>query len=145
MPDSPSDPTEAVVAPATGERVLPIIEEQAHVTKRVAETERVRVRTTPFEEQVTVRDEVRREHVELTRVPVGREVAAAPPDRIEGDVTIVSVVEERLVVEKRLFLVEELHLRRTVSIAPVELPTTLRRTHVEIEREDLDQRMNIDG
>jgi stress response protein YsnF len=77
--------------------------------------------------------------VDVTRVPIGREVTEAPAVRTEGDVTIVPVFEERLVVEKRLFLVEELHVRRTVSVDPVELPTTLRRTRVEVERTELDQ------
>ena len=47
------------------------------------------------------------------------------------------MIEERLVVEKRLFVVEELHLRRRTVAEPVELPVTLRRTRVEIDREDL--------
>jgi stress response protein YsnF len=94
------------------------------------------------EEKVVVRDALRREHVEVTRVPVDREVAEAPPIRSEGDVTIVPVLEERLVVEKRLFLVEELHLRRMVTTEGVELPATLRRTHVEVERTQLDQQEN---
>jgi stress response protein YsnF len=119
---------------------IPIVEEEATILKRSVETERVSVRTSSEEEQVLVRDEVRREHVEITRVPKNEEVAQAPAIRTEGDVTIVPVLEERLVVEKRLFLVEELHLRRTVDHQSVEVPTTLRRTHVEIERENLEQR-----
>jgi len=118
---------------------VPIVEEEASVTKRVADTERVTVRTIPEEEQVVVRDTVRREQVAVTRVPIDREVAEAPSVRTEGDVTIVPVLEERLVVEKRLFLVEELHVHRTVTAEDVELPTTLRRTRVEIERTDLNQ------
>jgi stress response protein YsnF len=118
---------------------LPIIEEQARVTKRTAETVRVSVRTVPEEEQVLLRDEVRREHVEVTRVPVDREVAEAPAIRAEGDITVVPVLEERLVVEKRLFLIEELHLRRSERREAVELPATLRRTRVEVERHQLDQ------
>jgi stress response protein YsnF len=117
---------------------IPIVEEEATILKRSVETERVSVRTLSEEEQVLVHDEVRREHVEITRVPKDEEVAEAPAIRTEGDVTIVPVLEERLVVEKRLFLVEELHLRRAVEHQAVELPTTLRRTRVEIEREDLE-------
>lgn len=118
---------------------IPIIQEEAHVTKRAVEIEHVRVHTSLAEETVVVSDELRREHVEVTRIPVDREVAEAPPIRTEGDVTIVPVLEERLVVEKRLFLVEELHLRRTSVNERVELPTTLRRTHVEVERTQVDQ------
>ena len=118
---------------------IPIVQEEAYLFKRLVETEHVSVRTSTQEEQVVVRDDIRHERVEVTRVPVDREVAEAPPVRTEGDVTIVPVLEERLVVAKRLFVVEELHLRRTVTTQQVEMPATLRRTHVEVERTRPDQ------
>ena len=80
--------------------------------------------------------------VEVTRVPVNREVSEAPPIRMEGDITVVPVVEERLVIEKRLFLVEELHLTRTATTEQVEVPTTLRRMRAVVERETPDQQEN---
>jgi stress response protein YsnF len=116
---------------------IPIVEEEAHLLKQQVAREHVSVRTSTDEQQVVVRDHLNSEHVEITRVPKDEEVSHAPSVRIEGDVTIVPVLEERLVVEKRLFLVEELHVRRTVRSDEITVPTTLRRTHVEIEREDL--------
>ena len=113
---------------------IPVVEEEASVTKRLVETERVRVRTSAEEEQIVVREQVTREQVEVTRFAIGREVAEAPQIRTEGEVTIVPVLEERLVVEKRLFLVEELHLRRAARTEEVAIPTTVRRTRVEIDR-----------
>jgi stress response protein YsnF len=118
---------------------IPIVQEEAHISKRVVTTEKVRVSTRTEKQEVVVREALRREQVDVTRVPIGREVTEAPAVRTEGDVTIVPVFEERLVVEKRLFLVEELHVRRTVSVDPVALPTTLSRTRVEVERTELDQ------
>ena len=118
---------------------IPIIEEEARVVKRVTDIERVTVHIAAEEDQVFLRDELRHEQVEVVRVPVDREMAEAPPVRTEGDLTIVPVLEERLVVEKRLFLVEELHLRRTVVTESVELPTTLRRTRVDVERQAPDE------
>jgi stress response protein YsnF len=114
---------------------IPIIEEQAHVEKR-STSERVRVHMTTETEHVLVQDVVSREDVEVTHVPVGREVATAPAIRTEDGVTIVPVLEERLVVERRLFLVEEIHLRKTIREERVELPTELRRTRVDIERDE---------
>jgi stress response protein YsnF len=118
---------------------IPIVEEEAIVSKHSVDTERVSVRTSSEEQHVVICEEVRREHVEITRVAKDEEVAEAPSIRIEGDVTIVPVLEERIVVSKRLFLVEELHLRRAVDHQTVELPTTLRRTRVDVEREDLEE------
>lgn len=116
---------------------LPIVEEEAHVLKRATDIEHVTVRTLPEQEQVVVRDEVRREHVEIKRVAVEREVDRAPDVREEDGVTIIPVLEERLVVEKRLFLVEEIHVFRSAHTEAVELPTTLRRTRVDVDRTDL--------
>ncbi len=47
-------------------------------------------------------------------MPVGRVVDEAPAARAEGDTTIIPVVEERLVVVKQLFLVEEIHVRHVL-------------------------------
>lgn len=118
---------------------IPIVQEEAHVFKRGVTTERVTVRTGAEEHRVVIKDELWRGHVAVARVPIEREVSEAPPVRTEGDVTIVPVVEERLVVEKRLFLVEELHLTRERELERVEVPATLRRTRVDIERNDLSQ------
>jgi stress response protein YsnF len=116
---------------------IPIVEEQAHFLKHEVALEHVSVHTSSEEEQVLVRDHVRREHVDITRVAKNEEVARAPSIRVEGDVTIVPILEERLVIEKRLFLVEELHLRRTEQSEEFVVPMTLRHTRVEIERDDL--------
>lgn len=118
---------------------IPVLQEEAHITKRSFATEQVSVRTFTEEQQVVVRDEVSHEQVEVTRVAIGREVTEAPSIRTEGDVTIVPVFEERLVVEKRLFLIEELHLRRTTTVRAVEMPATVRRTGVAVDREQLHQ------
>lgn len=114
---------------------IPIVEEEAHVFKRGSPIERVSVRMYREEEQLVLRDEVRREDIDVTRVPVEREVGEAPPVRVEGDVTIVSVLEERVTVEKRLFVIEELHLKRRSTVEQVEMPTTVRHTRVEIDRD----------
>lgn len=53
------------------------------------------------------------EQAGVERVPVNRLVDNEPQTRQEGDVTIIPVVEEVLVVEKRLLLKEEIHIRRT--------------------------------
>lgn len=113
---------------------IPVIQEEARLIKRPADAERVRVRTIPEERSVVLHEKTRHEDVEVLRVPVNREVREIPSVRTEGDLMIVPVVEERLVVEKRLFLVEELHLRRQVRLEEVSVPATIRRTRVEVSR-----------
>ncbi len=54
--------------------------------------------------------------------------------RTEGDVVIVPVLEEVLVIEKRLVLKEELHVRRQATRETVEVPVTLRKQQGVVER-----------
>jgi stress response protein YsnF len=122
---------------------IPIIEEQAQVFKRAGATEHVRVQTRTVSEDLLVHESVLREHFEVTRVPVDREVDEAPEIRVEGELTIVPVIEERLVIEKRLFVVEELHLRRSVTSRQVELPVTLRRIEVDVDRRTINNQEEI--
>jgi len=69
-------------------------------------------------------------------VAIGREVSEAPAVRTDGDVTIVPVMEEVLVVEKRLMLVEEIHIRRVATTEDVSIPVELRKQRASIERDD---------
>ncbi len=70
---------------------------------------RVRQQFRGRSEQVEVK--LLHEDLEVTRVAVDRVVDGPVPPRQEGDVTIYSVLEEVLVVEKRLVVREELHVR----------------------------------
>jgi uncharacterized protein (TIGR02271 family) len=117
--------------------VLPIIEESVTLEKRDVVTERVRVHTRTTTEDELVSAALERTDVEVTRVPVDREIDAAPPIRTEGGVTIIPVVEEILVVEKRLVLREEIHVRQTATTEKVELPVTLRKQHAVIDQRDV--------
>jgi len=58
----------------------------------------------------------------------------APEIRHEGDTTIIPVLEEVLVVEKRLILREELHIIRRREEHRDPQKVTLRKENVEVER-----------
>jgi stress response protein YsnF len=114
--------------------IIPLVEETAHVAIEKTVTGRVRVSTTTEVVEELARADLRSDNVDVTRVPIGREVTQIPQVRTEGLVTIVPVIEEILVVEKRLFLKEELHIRRSVETETVEVPIELRKQHATIER-----------
>jgi uncharacterized protein (TIGR02271 family) len=113
---------------------VPLLEEELRVDKRSVATGKVRVRSVVDTIEEVARAALAEDRVEVTRVPLNREVSAAPPVRTEGEVTIVPVMEEVLVVEKRLVLKEELHIRRRVTHENVEVPVTLRKQRAVIER-----------
>ena len=114
--------------------VIALAEETLTVSKRLVERERVLVRLVTDEVAELARVNLRTERIEIERVPIGREVERAPEVREEGGVTIIPVLEEIVVVEKRLVLKEELHVRRVADTREEEQPVTLRRQRAEIER-----------
>lgn len=114
--------------------VLTVVQEQAHVSVERRETGGVRVRVVTDEGPVLYPVSLEAETVEVTRHPVEREVEAVPAPREEGDVTIIPVVEERAVLVTRLFVVEEIHIRRTRMTETVEVPVTLRRQRAVVEQ-----------
>jgi len=114
--------------------VIERIEEHVTLGKRLLDTGGVRVSTRTEVATQTIQDTLQDTAVEVEHVPVGRFVEAVEEPRVEGDVTVVPVYEERLVVEKRLFLVEEVHLRRVARTREVEVPVEYRRQVVHVER-----------
>ena len=117
--------------------VIPLVEEHVSVTKRETETGRVRVRTQVDERIEVIRQELARDEVEIERVPMNRHITEMPKIREEKGVTIVPLVEEVLVIEKKLMLVEEIRLSRKRSYEKYEKPITLRAQRAEVEREEL--------
>jgi uncharacterized protein (TIGR02271 family) len=120
--------------------VIPLAEERLEADVRRVVTGTVRVAT-----HVTEREEVAdlplvREEVEVERVAVGRVVDAPVPVRREGDTLVVPVMEEVLVVEKRLVLREEVRLTTRRSEAHQPQRVTLRREEATVERLGGDQR-----
>lgn len=116
------------------EEVLPLAEERLVIAKRQVESGRVRIALTTDTVEDVVRETLRGRHAEVERVPFGHEVAQAPQTRQEGDVFIVPVVEEILVIEKRLVLKEEIHLRFIDSETVVEQAVERRVQHARVER-----------
>jgi uncharacterized protein (TIGR02271 family) len=80
--------------------MIPLLKEELRVDKRSVVTGKVRVRSVVDTIDELVHAALTDERVEVTRVPMDREVEAAPSVRTEGDVTIVPIMEEVLVVEK---------------------------------------------
>ena len=74
------------------------------------------------------------------------EPGAAPPQlRTEGNVTILPVVEEVLVVERRLLIKEELRLIRHATKEVIETPVTLRKQRAVVERLDSEGELITDA
>lgn len=118
---------------AEGE-VIPVVRETIQVSKREVETGRVTIHKTVSEREEAVEMLLRHTDVSVERVPVNRVVTEAPASREEGDVLIIPVMEEVLVVEKRLMLKEELRIRKTTAEKQVHETVRLRSEDIRIEQ-----------
>ena len=120
-----------------GRQVLELHAEAVAVAKRVRRTLVRATRTTRSRSHV-VEEDLARESVVVEWVAIDRIVDAVPPVRQEGDVTIVPVVEEVVVVERRLVLKEEVHLRRVRTTERHTETVALREQDVAVTRTALD-------
>jgi len=113
-----------------GQIVIPLHAEELSVTRRRIATGRTRISRVTREQETRVEEPLTREVVEIERRPVGEPVSSMPPVRQEGDTIIIPVVEEQLVVERRLVLKEEVRVRRVRK-------TEMHQEHVITRRQDV--------
>ena len=122
-----------------GTFVLPVIHEEVHIGVRQVDTGRgVRIHKTVSEQAHPIHATLLRDAVTVKRIPVDKIVSLseAPVARQDGDTWIVPILEEVLVVEKRLRIKEEVHITRTAHAQPYSDTVVLRSEHVAIERFD---------
>lgn len=112
---------------------IPLHEEVLEATKRPVERGKVLIHKTVETEPVAQQVTVGREDVSVERVPVDQLVTEAPAPRWEGDTLIVPLVEEVLVVAKRLRVREELRVTRTRTEAEQTVHEDLRREVAHLE------------
>ncbi|NPD69568.1 YsnF/AvaK domain-containing protein (plasmid) [Lichenicola cladoniae] len=110
-PQNPASDGEAVV-PRREEQVLALHAEEIAVAKRVIAGDTVRISKATRSHDQLVQETLTHQRIEVTHVPIGRYVDCAPSIREEGGLTIMPVIEEVVVTERRLLLKEEIHIRR---------------------------------
>jgi uncharacterized protein (TIGR02271 family) len=114
--------------------VIPVLSETINIEKLTHESA-VTIHKTVDQRTEVVDLPLQSEEVEVERVPVNRIVEAPIPVRYEGDTMIISLLEEVLVVEKRLVLREEVHIRKLHTEVHDPKEVLLREEHVEITRD----------
>jgi uncharacterized protein (TIGR02271 family) len=132
--DTASATTDAPGTWQAEELIVPLHREALDVSRQQVETGRVQVSTITKATDALVDELLTHERVEIERVAVGRVVEKTPPIREEGETTIIPVVEETLVVEKRLVLKEEIHIRRVRVTEQHRETVVLREQEVVIRR-----------
>lgn len=123
----------------TATATLPVHQEQLRVGIRTVDTGRgVRVSKSISEQIVHIEETLLHDEVDVRHVPVDKIVALgeAPASRYEGDTFIVPILEEVLVVEKRLRIKEEIHITRTRRPERFSETVPVKAETVSIERFD---------
>lgn len=133
MASKPAEPT------AQEPLRIPVAAEELVVGTRSVDTGRgVRIHKTVVEQPVTVDEALGRDEVQVRRVAVDRIVAPdeVPATRQQGDTLIVPILEEVLVVERRVRIKEELHIVRTRHEERHREEVFLKAEQVNVERFD---------
>lgn len=125
---------EAQQPTSSNNMVIPIIEEKLAVHKHRRQTGVTRVSKRVHEHEEIIDEPSIAEEVEVTRLPVNKRIDEPVSVRQEGDTTVIPVVEEILVVEKRLVLKEEVRVTRRRKEIRNPQQVTLRKEEVTVER-----------
>ena len=122
------------------ETVIPVVAEELDVQKRAVPTGGVRVHRRVLEHEEEIDMPLLREHVQVRRVLLDRDVEGPLPIRKEGDTIVIPVVEEVIVVSRRYRLKEEVYVTKTTREERHQERVTLRRQEAEVEEFDMNGR-----
>jgi len=123
---------------------VPVIEEQLVADTIWREAGVVRLRVHGETVPQTLTQEIERDEVSVEEVNVGRELAAGEEigPRQEGDVWIIPVIEEQVVMVKRRMLIREVRVTRHTTRQTRTVEGTMRHTVVEIDPANLGDRVH---
>lgn len=118
--------------------VIPILEEQLKVGKKLIETAHVRLSKTINESIESLEIPLKEEEIVVNRVPKNELVDVMPAaSRYEGDVMIIPVLKEVAVIEKRIMLVEEIHVSKKQTEKTETREVTIRKEEVTVTRTEV--------
>src|SRR6185437_6429508 len=120
--------------PLEGEPALQLLAENVTISRRSAAGDTVRAETVTRTRDRHIDESLSHVRVEVDRVPIEQPITAVPPIREEGDTTFLSVVEEIIVIERRLILKEEVRIRHVHVTERHRETVSLREQSVEISR-----------
>lgn len=121
--------------PDRNEVMIPLVEEQLTARKTTRKAGELVVTREVTEQVQTVPVDLNYEEVQVERVAVNRPLPKGrrPVPRQEGDTLVVPIVEEEIVVTKRLVVREELRITKRRLVRHEEVSDTVRREELHVE------------
>jgi stress response protein YsnF len=117
---------------------IPLHVEDISISRREIKKANVQIALITGTREQLIDEELTHVRVEIERVPVGVTIEVVPPVSHEGDITIIPVVEEVVVVERRLVLKEEVRVRRVSTKEQHQETVVLRQQEAVVTREEPD-------
>ena len=136
-PEKPQRGQRAESTPAAAKQVMKLFEEELVVGRRRVKTGSVRVQKHIVEEKKAIELDLRRDFVEVQRIRKNQIVDSVPRVRRAGQSLIIPVIEEQLVVTKRLVLKEEIHVVRRRVTERVRRTLPVLKETADISRSDV--------
>jgi stress response protein YsnF len=121
---------------------IPLHVEEVSVSRREVEKANVQIALITGTREQLVEKELTHVRVEIERVPIGRTIEVVPSISQQDDITIIPVVEEIVVVERRLVLKEEIRIRRASTKEQHQETVVLRQQEALITRKEADTHSN---
>lgn len=119
----------------SGKIIVPLIEEQVTVSKKVVETAHVTVSKKINESAESFQIPLQQEEIVIKRVPKNELVDTMPAaSRYEGDIMIIPVLKEVAVIEKKMMLVEEIHVSKLKTERTETQQITVRKEEINVIR-----------
>ena len=117
---------------------IPLPVEEVSVSRREIKQANVQIALNTRTREQLIDEELTHVRVEIERFSIDQTVEAVPPIRQEGDITIIPVVEDIVVVERRLVLKEEVRVRRVSTKEQHQETVVLRQQEAVVTREGPD-------
>jgi uncharacterized protein (TIGR02271 family) len=116
------------------EQVIPVVEDEIIIDKKLVRKGGITIKKEIISEDASVDIPLLKENLDIQRIPVNQYLDSRPEIRYEGDTTIIPVLKE--VIEKRLLLVEEIRITKTVTRETRSEKITLSKQKVTVTKED---------
>lgn len=114
------------------DHVIPVVNEEVIIDKKTVKKGGATIRKEVLTEESRIEVPVTTEHVEINRIPINQYQESRPETRYEGDTLIIPVLKE--VMERRLLLVEEIHISKRTETKIHHDTVTLSREKVTVSR-----------
>ena len=114
--------------------VVPVVREEAILERELKETAVVHIEKRVEEREEVVNATATINEADIERIQINEFVEQAPGIRYEGDTMVIPLMEEVLVVEKRLLLREEIRITQISREEPRQEKVVLRSEYAEAHR-----------